>query len=242
MLRLGYEHRKLAQLPRFPTIRAENARQVYFTKGELDGLVKALPEEIAEGGRGDVGNEWLVPFVITAFWTGARLRELLHLERRRLDLDAGKITLPPGSTKNRKGRTFYLPLPALSALREWDGKTRALERERGIIVRTVFHRYGKPLSDEFPYGVFHAACTRAGIAGRRKIHDFRRSAARNYRASGVSEGVVMAICGWRTRAMFDRYDIKNEDDLRKAAAQVTNSDEVVARSGGAAEITPISKK
>jgi len=29
----------------------------------------------------------------------------------------------------------------------------------------------------------------------------------------------MAICGWRTRAMFDRYDIKNEDDLRKAAAQ-----------------------
>jgi len=41
------------------------------------------------------------------------------------------------------------------------------ERERGIIVRTVFHRYGKPLSDEFPYGVFHAACTRAGIAGRK---------------------------------------------------------------------------
>jgi integrase len=102
MLRLGYEHRKLAQLPRFPTIRAENARQIYFTKGELDGLVKALPEEIAEGGRGDLGNEWLVPFVITAFWTGARLRELLHLERRRLDLEAGKITLPPGSTKNRK--------------------------------------------------------------------------------------------------------------------------------------------
>jgi hypothetical protein len=39
----------------------------------------------------------------------------------------------------------------------------------------------------------------------------------------------MAICGWRARAMFDRYDIKNEDDLRKAAAQVVISDEVVAR-------------
>jgi integrase len=152
-----------------------------------------------------------------------------HLERRLLDLEAGKITLPPGSTKNKKGRTFYLPPPALAALRDWDTKTRALEKERGIIVRTVFHRYGKALSNEFPYGIFHASCTRAGIVGRRKIHDFRRSAARNYRASGVSEGVITAICGWRTRAMFDRYAIMNEDDLRKAAAQVMISDQVVAR-------------
>jgi integrase len=106
----------------------------------------------------------------------------------------------------------------------------------------VFHRYGKQISNEFPYGIFHRACVRAGIVGRRKIHDFRRSAARNYRASGVSEGVVMAICGWRTRAMFDRYDIKNEDDLRKAAAQVVISDEVVAKSGGEAEISSFSKK
>lgn len=42
--------------------------------------------------------------------------------------------------------------------------------------------------------------------------------------------------------MFDRYDIKNENDLRKAAAQVVISDEVVARSGGETEISSISKK
>jgi hypothetical protein len=30
----------------------------------------------------------------------------------------------------------------------------------------------------------------------------------------------MQICGWKTRSMFDRYDIKNEDDLRDAAAQI----------------------
>ena len=120
--------------------------------------MKALPEEIAEGGRGDLGNEWLAVFVITAFWTGARLRELLHLERRRLDLEAGKINLPPGSTKTKTGRTFYLPPPALAALREWDSKTRILERERGTIVRMVFHRFGRAISDEFPYGIFHGAC------------------------------------------------------------------------------------
>ena len=42
--------------------------------------------------------------------------------------------------------------------------------------------------------------------------------------------------------MFDRYDVKNEDDLRNAAAQVMISNEVVARSGGEAQITSISKK
>jgi len=30
----------------------------------------------------------------------------------------------------------------------------------------------------------------------------------------------MAICGWRTRVMVDRYDIRSEDDLREAATQV----------------------
>jgi len=55
-------------------------------------------------------------------------------------------------------------------------------------------------------------------------------------------GVVMAIRGWRTRAMFDRYDVKNEDDLRNAAAQVVISNEMVARNNAEAQITSISKK
>jgi integrase len=177
MLVLGYEHRKVGQLPRFPTITVDNARQIYFSEAEFDRLLKALPEEIAASR--DVGNDWLVPFVITAYWTGARRNELLRLERRQLDLDAGKIVLPPGSTKNKEGRTFYLPALAREVLKEWDTKTRALEREQGIIVRYVFHRHGRSPITEFPYGVFHSACARAEIGGRRKIHDFRRSAARN---------------------------------------------------------------
>jgi hypothetical protein len=36
----------------------------------------------------------------------------------------------------------------------------------------------------------------------------------------VSEGVVMKILGHKTRNIFERYDIKNEDDLREAAQAV----------------------
>jgi integrase len=219
MLRLGYRNRKVAQLPPFPEIEVNNMRGVFFEDDEYDRLLKALPILVAEGR--DVGNDWLAPFLTVARWTGARRDELLNLERRQIDLDAGKVTLDPGTTKNVDGRAFYLPAEALAALKEWDEKTRELEHDRGIIVRHVFHRHGEPIR-VFPYDLWHAAVMKAGIAGRRIVHDFRRTAARSYRRSGVSEGVVMKILGHKTRSMFERYNIKNEDDLREAAVAVTN--------------------
>jgi len=101
----------------------------------------------------------------------------------------------------------------------WDEKTREFEREHNVIVRHVFHRHRKPVR-EFSYNLWHAAVGKAKISGRRIVHDFRRTAARAYRRSGVSEGVVMNILGHRTRSIFERYNIKNEDDLREAAATV----------------------
>jgi hypothetical protein len=44
-------------------------------------------------------------------------------------------------------------------------------------------------------------------------HDFRRSAARGYRRAGVPESVVMKIGGWKTRSMFDRYNITDSKDV-----------------------------
>jgi len=59
-----------------------------------------------------VGNDWLVPFAIVARWSGARRDELLTLERRQIELDTGKVSLDPGTTKNGEGRSFYLPTKA----------------------------------------------------------------------------------------------------------------------------------
>jgi hypothetical protein len=60
--------------------------------------------------------------------------------------------------------------------------------------------------------------TRAGVAGR-LVHDLRRSAAREFRKAGVSEGVVMRLCGWETRSMFDRYNIIDGAVLDAAVAK-----------------------
>ena len=48
------------------------------------------------------------------------------------------------------------------------------------------------------------------------LHDFRRTAARNFTRAQVSESVAMAITGHKTNSMFRRYNITNMDDKRNA--------------------------
>jgi len=64
------------------------------------------------------------------------------------------------------------------------------------------------------------------------VHDIRRTVARNLRRVGVSEGVIMKLCGWDTRSTFDRYNIIDEQDLAQAVAKLNGT--VVAQSEGVA--------
>lgn len=52
------------------------------------------------------------------------------------------------------------------------------------------------------------------------IHDLRRTGCRNLRRLGVHEKTIMKIGGWKTRAVFDRYNIVDEKDLAEAAARL----------------------
>ena len=83
----------------------------------------------------------------------------------------------------------------------------------------MFHRNGKPVGDFRK--VWMRACRAAGLAGP-IVHALCRTAARDFRRAGVSEGEIMKLCGWKTRTMFDRYNIIDNADLSRAVARRFN--------------------
>jgi len=70
------------------------------------------------------------------------------------------------------------------------------------------------------------ACRKAKVS-HRLLHDCRRTAARNLIRAGVPERIAMLLTGHKTRAVFDRYNIVNEQEVLTAgerlAAYVTKS-------------------
>src|SRR5262249_31339828 len=98
-----------------------------------------------------------------------------------------------------------------------------------------WHSDAKPIKSYA--GAWERACYRAARGGReaarkplavvvkpqlegRIVHDFRRTAVRNLVRAGVSEGGAMAMTGHKTRAVFERYNITSETDIRDAGAKL----------------------
>jgi integrase len=165
-----------------------------------------------------------------AYFTGWRIvDEVLALTWAQVDFEARIVRLEPNTTKSDQGRSFpFSALPDLAALLERQREhTSATERLLGLIVPTVFHRNGRPILAYLDG--WRAACKRAAVVKRGELeivvrprllgrtpHDFRRTAARNLIRAGVPQHVVMQLCGWKTDAMFRRYAIVDERDLRSA--------------------------
>lgn len=207
----------LSAKPSISTPEPHNARSGFFEDADFRAVLAELPEPLR-------------PAMEFAFWTGWRIAdEVLALTWAQVDFAAGIVRLEPNTTKSDQGRTFpFSALPELAALLDRQREhTSALERRLGVIVPTVFHRNGKPIRSYLD--AWRAACKRAAVSKRGELetvirprllgrtpHDFRRTAARNLIRAGVPQHVVMQLCGWKTDAMFRRYAIVDERDLRSA--------------------------
>ena len=204
---LAVRRQQLPFRPAFPTLRIDNARQGFFEREGLEKVRAALPEPLRN-------------VVTFAYLTGWRVpSEVLPLTWDRVDFPAGVVRLDVRTTKTGTGRTFpFDVLPELAELlRRQRLYTNLFEATGSQTIAYVFHRAGRPIRD-FSHA-WRKACTAAGLGGRIP-HDFRRTAARNLLRAGVPESWAMQLTGHKTAAIFRRYAITNEADLREAVMRL----------------------
>jgi integrase len=213
MLQLAYENNKLLRLPVVRKLKEGSPRQGFFEREQFEAVCHHLRSDLQVA-------------IAIAYTFGWRMQsEVLTLERRQVDLDAGTLRLDPGTTKNDEARIVYLT-PGLKSLL-------AVQVER---VRTLEHRLGRIIPYLFPYlkgrhcglrirdfrKAWKTACLKAGCPGMLR-HDFRRTAVRNMVNVGVPERVAMTVTGHKTRSIFDRYHIVSPADLQEVARKLTGT-------------------
>ena len=192
--RLAYRHDLIARVPAIKLLPDHAVRNEFFTRAEIDALLPCLPE-------------YLRDLVLLAYLTGWRKGEIMALEWANVNRSGSVIRLEPAQNKNRTVRVLAIQ-GELAALIERRWRARKVGR---TLARHVFHRDGRRLTDfRKPW---LKACRQAGL-GNRMFHSLRRTAARDMCLQGIPEKVIMSIMGYKTRSMFDRYNIVTEADQR----------------------------
>ena len=202
MLRLAQrrEPPKVTTIPHIPKL-AESARATRLPVGQA----LRCPGAGVRDGRLVVARH-----VALSSSFGWRKGEVLSLRVDQLDFQSRTIRLNAGTTKNGDARLVKMTgevregLAACASNKDADDYV--FTRPSGRRVLDFRKSWSK-------------ACERAGRPGL-LFHDLRRTAARGLRRLGVTEGVVMKIGGWRTRSVFDRYNIIDEADLADAALRL----------------------
>ena len=198
MLTLGVHWGRLETVPGFPDRLRENPpRQGFFEHSEYLAVRAHLP-----GPWQDV--------IDVAYYSGWRKQEILHLTWDEIDWAGGIISLAPERSKTLVSRILPMSPPITEAL------TRRLARRKATSA-LVFHRDGITIRQWRT--AWRRACCAAGVPSR-FLHYCRRTTARNLIRAGVPERIAMLLTGHKSRAIFDRYNIVNEQELLSAGEQL----------------------
>jgi len=207
MMVLGTKHDppKVARIPDFPKLTEDNVREGFFEHDEFLAL------------RGAAADHLKLAMTI-AYYTGMRQGEIIGpqgLKWEQVNLEEGTIRLAIKDTKTKIARVIYMTGDFLLVMM----KMKELRDQHYFDCPYVCHLRGQAIKQM--KRSWKTACQRVGLEGR-TFHDLRRTGVRNLVRAGVPETVAMKISGHKTRAVFDRYNITSEEDLKEAATQLGN--------------------
>ncbi len=236
--KMGLYGGRILRMPKVPHLKESNTRSGFLTRAEVDRLTAAMKEPYRS-------------FTMFGFLTGWRYSEIQGLQWRNVDFLAGEIRLDAGTTKSGAGRVFVMTDELRGLLRALDKKRRAATKTPDPAVKGVKPMQFKGMTAAANAHVFNVgqfrktwktACHAAGlpcvvvpvrkggkrgavkvVSAKHTFHDLRRSAAKALIASGIPERVVMEMCGWKTRSVFDRYHVVGIADLKMAADRINGA-------------------
>jgi len=203
------EPQKVSRIPkfrRFITSEKGNERRGFVEEPQYRKLMDAA------------GPLWLRGLMAIAYNFGFRRGELLGNPKKgtepmrcsQVDLLAGTVTLYSGETKNDEGRTVALTEECRLLLTELRRGKKPEDylftREKGEVIKDF-------------RGTWDKLTEAAGVPGL-LFHDFRRSSVRNMIRRGVPQKTARTVSGHKTDAVFSRYNIVSEDDIRDAARRI----------------------
>ena len=203
------EPQKVSRIPkfrRFITSEKGNERRGFVEEPQYRKLMDAA------------GPLWLRGLMAIAYNFGFRRGELLGNPKKgtepmrcsQVDLLAGTVTLYSGETKNDEGRTVALTEECRLLLTELRRGKKPEDylftREKGEVIKDF-------------RGTWDKLTEAAGVPGL-LFHDFRRSSVRNMIRRGVPQKTARTVSGHKTDAVFSRYNIVSEDDIREAAKRI----------------------
>ena len=193
---------KVMRIPAFPHLAENNVRKGFLEDGQYEKLVGYCPEL------------WFRAIVECGRTYGWRISEVLNLKVNQVDTGHRVIRLEPGTTKNKSGREVVMTVAVYELL-----SACIFSKSADDFVFTRLN--GKPVRD---FRVtWENACAHAGVPNL-LFHDLRRTAARNLRRIGIGENVIMRIGGWKTRSVFQRYDIVDNRDIADAMRKLEDSE------------------
>ncbi len=211
MFSLAIQSGRIATKPHIEMLNEAPPRAGFFEREQYESVLRHLPGEL----------QAVVTFTYITGWRMAD--EVLTLEWRQVDFDAGEVRLEPGTTKNKDGRTFPFTSELRAVLKMQHAEHERLKKAGHIFPQVFFREVAegrgglkKPKVITSLNKAWKVACRAAGCPGRIP-HDMRRSAVRNLVRAGISERVAMMMTGHKTRSVFERYNITSPGDLRDAA-------------------------
>lgn len=227
------EPAKVSRTPRFPRPREAAARRGFLEDSQFDAIVFG-------------GELWFRALCESARTFGWRVNELKQLRCEQVDLINRTIRLNAGSTKNGDGRVVVMTTAVhtlFSALMhaKKGGDFIFTRAKAGKPVKD-FRAVSRNACVAAGVGAWHCPkcegrkvldaegkCAHRGETWKHKywryagsiFHDWRRTGVRAMVRRQIPEAIAMTISGHKTRSVFARYNIVDEQDLREAARKMS---------------------